>query len=126
MTAQTARRGPITSARPITGPEPVISLALAAAIYFGLSLLYFLPAFLPGKHLFGTDYLAGGYFFYEFVASRFQAGTMPGWIPYIFGGLPLKKWYPELENASLWCVTETKTKGDIDGLVKVLKEVLAN
>jgi glycine dehydrogenase subunit 1 len=42
----------------------------------------------------------------------------------IAGGLPLKKWYPELENASLWCVTETKTKGDIDLLVKTLKEVL--
>jgi glycine dehydrogenase subunit 1 len=42
----------------------------------------------------------------------------------IVGGLPLKKWYPELENASLWCVTETKTKGDIDLLVKTLREVL--
>ncbi|MFA5975550.1 MAG: aminomethyl-transferring glycine dehydrogenase subunit GcvPA [Elusimicrobiota bacterium] len=43
----------------------------------------------------------------------------------IVGGLPLKKWYPELEFSSLWCVTETKTKDDIDQLAKTLKEVLA-
>ncbi len=42
----------------------------------------------------------------------------------IVGGLPLKKWFPELENSSLWCVTETKTKGDIDDLVRTFKEVL--
>lgn len=39
-------------------------------------------------------------------------------------GIPIKKWYPELENASLWCITETKTKADIDLLAKTLKEVL--
>ena len=38
-------------------------------------------------------------------------------------GLPIKKWYPELENASLWCITETKTKQDIDLLTKTLKEI---
>lgn len=42
----------------------------------------------------------------------------------IVGGLPLKKWYPELEHSSLWCVTETKTKADIDQLAKALREVL--
>ena len=42
----------------------------------------------------------------------------------VLGGVPLKKWYPELENASLWCFTETKTKGDIDMLVRTLREVL--
>jgi glycine dehydrogenase subunit 1 len=42
----------------------------------------------------------------------------------IVGGLPLKKWHPELENASLWCITETKTKADIDLLAKALREVL--
>jgi glycine dehydrogenase subunit 1 len=42
----------------------------------------------------------------------------------IIGGLPLKKWYPELENASLWCITETKTKADIDYLARSLREVL--
>lgn len=42
----------------------------------------------------------------------------------IVGGLPLKKWYPELEYSSLWCVTETKTKGDIDQLVRAIREAL--
>jgi len=42
----------------------------------------------------------------------------------IVAGLSLKKWFPELDNASLWCVTETKTKGDIDSLVRAMKEVL--
>jgi glycine dehydrogenase subunit 1 len=42
----------------------------------------------------------------------------------IVAGLPIKKWYPELGNASLWCVTETKTKADIDLLAKTLKEIL--
>lgn len=32
----------------------------------------------------------------------------------IIGGLPLKKWYPELGNATLWCTTELTTKGQID------------
>ena len=42
----------------------------------------------------------------------------------VIGGFPLKKWFPELENASLWCITETKTKADIDLLAKTLREVL--
>jgi glycine dehydrogenase subunit 1 len=32
----------------------------------------------------------------------------------IVGGFPLKKFYPELGNASLWCCTETMTKASID------------
>jgi len=32
----------------------------------------------------------------------------------IIGGLPLKRFYPELENASVWCCTETTTKASID------------
>lgn len=62
---------------------------MAAAIFFALALLYFVPAFLPGRHLFGTDYLAGGYFFYEFVSERLAAGDLPKWVPYLYGGLPL-------------------------------------
>ncbi len=42
----------------------------------------------------------------------------------IAAGLSLKKWFPELENASLWAVTETKTKADIDHVAKALREVL--
>jgi len=36
----------------------------------------------------------------------------------IIGGFPLKKFYPELNNASLWCCTETTAKASIDGVAK--------
>lgn len=44
---------------------------------------------------------------------------------HILAGLPLKKWHPDLAHASLWCFTETKTKSDIDTLVKAVREALA-
>ncbi len=36
----------------------------------------------------------------------------------IVGGFPLKKFYPELGNASLWCCTETTTRASIDAAAK--------
>jgi glycine dehydrogenase subunit 1 len=36
----------------------------------------------------------------------------------IIGGFPLKKFYPELSNASLWCCTETTAKASIDAAAK--------
>ena len=36
----------------------------------------------------------------------------------IIGGFPLKKFYPELGNAALWCCTETTTRAQIDAAVK--------
>jgi glycine dehydrogenase subunit 1 len=36
----------------------------------------------------------------------------------IVGGLPLKKFYPELGNTALWCCTETTTRAQIDAVVK--------
>src|SRR5450755_2214356 len=36
----------------------------------------------------------------------------------IVGGFPLKKFYPELGNASLWCCTETMTRASIDATAK--------
>jgi len=36
----------------------------------------------------------------------------------IIGGFPLKKFYPELNHASLWCCTETTTKASIDAAAK--------
>jgi glycine dehydrogenase subunit 1 len=43
----------------------------------------------------------------------------------IIGGFPLDEYYPDLPNSMLFCVTETRTKEDIDYLVSVLKEVQA-
>ena len=40
----------------------------------------------------------------------------------IVGGLPLKKFYPELGNASLWCCTELTTRTAIDTAVGVVAE----
>jgi glycine dehydrogenase subunit 1 len=41
----------------------------------------------------------------------------------IIGGYPLDESYPGMENAMLFCVTETRTKEDIDLLVTVLQGV---
>ncbi|GCE26801.1 glycine dehydrogenase [Dictyobacter alpinus] len=43
----------------------------------------------------------------------------------IIGGYPLAESYPGMDNHMLFCVTETRTKEDIDTLVSVLKEVQA-
>jgi Glycine cleavage system protein P (pyridoxal-binding), N-terminal domain len=43
----------------------------------------------------------------------------------IIGGYPLAQSYPGMDNMVLFCVTETRTKDDIDCLVNVLKEVQA-
>ncbi len=36
----------------------------------------------------------------------------------IIGGFPLKKFYRDLGNASLWCCTETTAKASIDAAAK--------
>jgi len=41
----------------------------------------------------------------------------------IIGGYDLKQDYPHLKNHMLLCVTETNSKGEIDALVDVLREV---
>ncbi len=43
----------------------------------------------------------------------------------IFGGTDLSKQFPELSQAALYCVTEVRTKGEIDKLVAALREVTA-
>jgi len=40
----------------------------------------------------------------------------------IVGGLPLKKFYPELGNGSLWCCTELSTRTVIDTAAGFLAE----
>jgi glycine dehydrogenase subunit 1 len=40
----------------------------------------------------------------------------------IIGGLPLKKFYPELGNAALWCCTELVSKEQIDRAAKAVQK----
>jgi glycine dehydrogenase subunit 1 len=40
----------------------------------------------------------------------------------IIGGLEIEKYYPELDNCLLFCVTELNTRDDIDRLIEVVKE----
>jgi hypothetical protein len=63
-------------------------LGISSLIYFGLAFIYFLPAFLPGNHLYGSDYLAAGYFSHEFISEVLAAGSLPKWVPYVYGGTP--------------------------------------
>lgn len=78
-------------------------------------------AALPGMSL-----AFSGPFFHEFVI---ETKTDPAKInaklleDKIIGGLDLSRFYPELKNHLLFCVTETKTKGDIDRLVARLGEI---
>jgi glycine dehydrogenase subunit 1 len=41
----------------------------------------------------------------------------------VIGGLPLKRWYPELGNATLWCTTELNTREQIDYAASLLQQV---
>jgi glycine dehydrogenase subunit 1 len=38
----------------------------------------------------------------------------------IIGGVALKKWYPELGNATLWCATELTTRAQIDSAAEMV------
>lgn len=90
MTKTDIRTSPAPAA-PLTATEggPHIGAGWAALIYLALAIAFLLTAFLPDRHIYGTDYLAAGYFFYEFIAERLSAGELPKWVPYIFGGLPM-------------------------------------
>jgi glycine dehydrogenase subunit 1 len=61
--------------------------------------------------------------FNEFVLQTEEA---PGlWSPRLLdvriaGGVPLRRWYPELGNATLWCATELITKKIVDTAAGVL------
>jgi|GEM_PF-629222 len=69
--------------------EPTVRTRVVILVYLVLSAVYFAPAFLPGRHIFGTDYLAGGYPFYSFISETLKSGELPKWVPFVFGGLPL-------------------------------------
>jgi glycine dehydrogenase subunit 1 len=40
----------------------------------------------------------------------------------IVGGIDLSRWYPELQNCTLWCATEVITRANIDTAENVLKQ----
>ena len=69
-------------------------------------------------------------FFKEFVVNFDGAGRSVAEINdgllkrRIFGGKDLSNEFPELGQSALYCVTETKTKDDIDKLAAALKEVI--
>jgi len=39
----------------------------------------------------------------------------------MIGGFPLKKFYPELGNAALWCCTEMNTREQIDAAIQAVQ-----
>jgi glycine dehydrogenase subunit 1 len=43
----------------------------------------------------------------------------------IIGGVALKKWYPELGNATLWCATELTTRAQIDSAAEMVAMIPA-
>lgn len=85
---------------------------------------------LAAQNLAKAHYLAGGLprrfggkFFNEFVV-KCDGQTPDAWnqtllAKKIIGGLPLGRWYPELENCVLLCATEMSKRADMD----VVKEV---
>jgi len=66
-----------------------ITPGMAVGIYFGLALIYFAPAFFPGRHIWGSDYTDAGYMMYEFGRQRIHSGALPKWVPGIVGGVPM-------------------------------------
>jgi len=42
----------------------------------------------------------------------------------IIGGYSLSRDYPELENGILYCITEKRTRGEIETLVQILEEIV--
>lgn len=71
----------------------------ALGIYFLLAVVYFFPAFLPDRHVYGSDYIGAAYFYHEWISALFGAGEIPKWLPYVYGGLPWfanpgMTWYP--------------------------------
>src|SRR5205814_8193608 len=50
------------------------------------------------------------------VAELLAQATDAGYL----AGIPLGQWYPQLDDCFLVCVTEKRTKAEIDGLAEVL------
>ena len=64
-------------------------------------------------------------FYNEFVIRFDNIKRVNEWLlsNHIIGGIDLGRFYPELKNCGLFCVTEIHSKEDIDRLVEELKEV---
>ena len=61
--------------------------------------------------------------FHEFVLQTDEAPAILGqrlMDAEIVGGIELSRWYPELQNATLWCATELITRKVIDKAAKVM------
>ncbi|GAH42893.1 unnamed protein product, partial [marine sediment metagenome] len=43
------------------------------------------------------------------------------WDNKVLGGFELRRLYPQLENSLLFCVTEKRTRGDVDRLIRLLE-----
>ncbi len=61
--------------------------------------------------------------FNEFVLDTEESPEL--WTPRLLdvniaGGVPLKRWYPELGNATLWCTTEVMPRKQIDTAARVI------
>ena len=62
-------------------------------------------------------------FFQEFVVKTQESAVSINqrlWEACILGGLDLGRYYPELKNHLLFCVTEMRTKEEIERLVEVI------
>jgi glycine dehydrogenase subunit 1 len=73
----------------------------------------------PGTKLLFT----GAPRFHEFVLQTEESPTL--WTKRLFdnkivGGIELSRWYPELDNATLWCATELVARESIDTAAQVL------
>lgn len=71
-----------------SGGDTFFPPLLLIGSYVLLVVVFFMPALMPGMQLFGSDYLAISYIFEVFVTEQFQAGELPTWMPYVYGGVP--------------------------------------
>lgn len=71
------------------GVERDLRLRHVALIFFGLSLVYFLPALAPGRQMGGSDYLMGSLPVYRFIAEQLRSGHLPSWLPGLLTGVPV-------------------------------------
>jgi len=71
---------------------------------------------------------SGAPFFNEFVLHTDESPEF--WTPRLLdvniaGGVPLKRWYPELGNATLWCATEVVTHQQIEAAARAISAAAA-